>query len=53
MSPEGKRDMITKLAQEYPVMVVCQVLETARSTYYYQERQKDDDEVKEAIKEVV
>ena len=45
--------MITKLAQEYPVMVVCQVLETARSTYYYQERQKDDEEVKEAIKEVV
>jgi transposase InsO family protein len=45
--------MITKLAQEYPVNVVCQVLETARSTYYYQECQKDEEEVKEAIREVV
>jgi len=45
--------MITKLAKDYPVKVVCQVLETARSTYYYQEHQKDDEEVKEAIKEVV
>jgi len=45
--------MITKLAKEYTVKVVCQVMETARSTYYYQGHQKNDEEVKEAIREVV
>ena len=36
--------MIVELSQEYPVQLVCEVLECARSTYYYEGQEKAGDE---------
>jgi putative transposase len=45
--------VITVLAQDYPVRVVCDVLGCARSSYYHQATgQPEDAELKEAIKSV-
>jgi putative transposase len=41
-----------KLAQEYPTSVVCEALELARSTYYYQPRLRDEEDTKQAIEHV-
>lgn len=43
--------MTQKLAQEYPVQVVCQTLECPRSSYYYQSEQRDESALKEALKQ--
>lgn len=36
--------MIAELDQEYPVQLVCEVLDCARSTYYYEGQEKAGDE---------
>lgn len=41
------------LAPDYPVSLVCQVLESARSSYYYQPEPLDETELKAAIEAVV
>ena len=38
-----------KLAAEYPVQVVCQVLDFPRSSYYYQPHPRDDEALKVAL----
>jgi putative transposase len=42
-----------ELAGSYPVQVICQVWETARSTYYYQSQAKDEDELRAALQRLV
>jgi len=44
--------MTEKLAQEYPVQVVCQTLECPRSSYYYRPQAKDEAALQEALKQV-
>jgi len=44
--------VIKMLAQEYPVTIVCDVLDCARSSYYYRTGQPDDKEVKMTIQTV-
>jgi putative transposase len=41
-----------KLAQEYPVSLVCRTLSYPRSGYYYQGKGRDDQALREAIEEV-
>jgi len=41
-----------KLAREYPVSLVCRTLGCPRSSYYYQGRGRDDQVLKEALKQV-
>ncbi len=41
-----------KLAEIYPLQVVCQVLAYPRSSYYYQAHGRDDEELCEAIQRV-
>lgn len=36
--------MVAELSQEYPVQLVCKVLDCARSTYYYEGQEKTGDE---------
>lgn len=40
------------LCQEYPIMVACDVVGCARSSYYYQPNQRDETEIKAAIEAV-
>ncbi len=52
LSVERKRKTIDTLVREAPVIVACQVLGMARSTYYYQAAwSSDEPRLKEAIKE--
>jgi transposase InsO family protein len=44
--------MVMKLAREYPVSLVCRTLGCPRSSYYYQGRGRDDQVLKEALKQV-
>jgi hypothetical protein len=37
-----------RLAAEYPVSLVCRILEYPRSSYYYQAREPDDRALQEA-----
>ena len=46
--PEQKRAVVMKLADEYPVSLVCQTLGCPRSSYYYQAKGRDDQVLKEA-----
>jgi hypothetical protein len=41
-----------KLADEYPVSLVCRVLDCSRSSYYYQAKGREDQTLKEALKQV-
>lgn len=41
-----------KLAELYPVTIICAVLDYPRSSYYYQSQPPDDAELKTAIQEV-
>lgn len=41
-----------KLAREYPVSLVCRTLGYPRSGYYYQGKRRDDQVLKEALKQV-
>jgi putative transposase len=41
--------VIEKLAAEYPVQVVCQVLDFPRSSFYYQPHPRDDEALKVAL----
>ncbi len=41
-----------KLAREYPVSLVCRTLGCPRSSYYYQGKGRDDQILKEALKQV-
>ena len=41
-----------KLAREYPVSLVCRTLGCPRSSYYYQGKGRDDQVLKEALKQV-
>ena len=41
-----------KLAREYPVSLVCRTLGCPRSSYYYQGRGRDDQVLREALKQV-
>jgi len=46
--------MIAELSQEYSVKQVCEVLDCARSTYYYQPHEKaGDQELLEATEEII
>ena len=38
-----------KLAQNYPVTMVCQVVGLPRSSYYYQPAQRDEGDLSKAI----
>ena len=40
------------LSQDYPVTMVCEVLDLARSTYYYEPQERDETEIKAAIEAV-
>jgi putative transposase len=44
--------MVLKLAREYPVSLVCRALGCPRSSYYYQAKGRDDQVLKEALKQV-
>ena len=44
--------MISKLVESYPIQTICQAVELSHSTYYYQNQEKDEQEVKTAIEEV-
>jgi len=44
--------VIEKLATEYPVHLLCEVLSFARSSYYYQPHPRDDEALKAALQEV-
>jgi transposase InsO family protein len=44
--------MVMKLAREYPVSLVCRTLGCPRSSYYYQGKGRDDQILKEALKQV-
>jgi len=37
-----KRHVVATLRDEYPVQMMCEVLELAPSTYYYQPTNRDD-----------
>jgi transposase InsO family protein len=37
-----KREIITELSEQYPTRLVCEVLEIAPSSYYYQSQGEDD-----------
>jgi hypothetical protein len=41
-----------RLAAEYPVSLVCGILEYPRSSYYYQAREPDDPALQEALTQV-
>lgn len=41
-----------KLAPTYPVNLICQVLDYPRSSYYYQPKELDEEELKAAIRDV-
>jgi len=41
-----------KLAETYPIQVICEALDLPRSTYYYQTQAEDDQQVRTAIEEV-
>jgi transposase InsO family protein len=54
MSGEGKRVMIKELGQDYPIKMLCDVLDLPRSTYYYQRQEKPgDQELLSAIEEII
>ena len=40
------------LSQDYPVTMACEVLDLARSTYYYEPQERDETEIKAAIEAV-
>ena len=44
--------MTGKLAETYPIQVICEALDLPRSTYYYHTQAKDDQQVRAAIEEV-
>ena len=44
--------MTGKLAETYPIQVICEALGLPRSIYYYQTQAKDDQQVRTAIEEV-
>ena len=44
--------MIEKLAAEYPVQIICAVLDFPRSSYYYPAHPRDDEALKAALREV-
>jgi len=44
--------VISKLVESYPIQTICQAVELSHSTYYYQNQEKDEQEVKTAIEEV-
>jgi len=45
--------VIDMLREEYPVRVVCEVMNCSRSSYYYRAQVQDETELKQAIEEVV
>jgi putative transposase len=51
-SHEQKRAVIEKLAAEYPVQIICAVLDFPRSSYYYPAHPRDDEALKAALQEV-
>ena len=44
--------MTGKLAETYPIQVICEALDLPRSTFYYHTQAKDDQPVRTAIEEV-
>ena len=44
--------MTAKLAETYPIQVICEALDLPRSTYYYHTQAEDDQQVRLAIEEV-
>jgi putative transposase len=44
--------VIEKLAAEYPVQIICVVLDFPRSSYYYPAHPRDDEALKAALREV-
>ena len=44
--------MTGKLAETYPIQVICEALDLPRSTYYYHTQAEDDQQVRTAIEEV-
>jgi putative transposase len=49
---EQKRGVIAMLAKEYPVSVVCEIVECARSSYYHRPTSSPDAGLQRAIEEV-
>jgi len=45
--------VIDMLRQEYPISVLCDVMDCSRSSYYYQAKVQDETTLKQAIEEVV
>jgi len=49
-----KRMMIAELSKEYSVSLLCELIGMSRSTYYYHEREAEDDELLcEAIEKII
>lgn len=44
--------MIDKLAADYPISLLCDLLDASRSSYYYEHLESDDDEVRQAIEKI-
>ena len=54
MSRDEKRAMITELSQDYPVKLLCDLLDLPRSTYYRQPHEKaGDKELLEEIEKII
>lgn len=49
---EQRREIVGKLAAAYPVQTLCEILELAPSTYYYQSRACDELDLREAVETV-
>src|SRR5258708_2676663 len=49
---EQKRSVITMVAEEYPVSVVCEVVDCAHSSYYHRPTPSPDAGLQQAIEEV-
>ena len=47
-----KREVIGVLSQDYPITMACDVLDLARSSYYYEPQQRDETKIEAAIEAV-
>src|SRR5579884_3122332 len=52
LSLQQRRDLVAGLAADYPVRVLCQVLDVAPSSYYYQPHAAEDLALREALEAV-
>ncbi|NLF67103.1 MAG: IS3 family transposase [Chloroflexi bacterium] len=52
LQPAQRRHIAHELVETYPVTLVCQVLAVPRSSYYYQPAERDEEALKQAIRDL-